>query len=87
MEKQANFRDLNLKNAREVLYLLSRWCVTNPARDLSGVAEHMKIAGSNADCEPHSTMGDQAMGFKGIYILCIQQLLSSTKAGFEELRL
>lgn len=39
-----------LKNARDVEYLPSRWCVANPSRDLSGVANHMKIACSNADC-------------------------------------
>ncbi|KAK9089946.1 hypothetical protein Scep_029028 [Stephania cephalantha] len=39
-----------LKNAKEVMYLPSRWCVANPSRDLSGVANHMKLACSLADC-------------------------------------
>ncbi|KAF5728825.1 hypothetical protein HS088_TW21G00979 [Tripterygium wilfordii] len=39
-----------LKNANNVGYLPSRWCVADPAKDLSGVANHMKIACSVADC-------------------------------------
>ncbi|CAM8989683.1 unnamed protein product [Rhodiola kirilowii] len=39
-----------LKNARDVQYLPSRWCVANPSRDLSDVATHMKLACSVADC-------------------------------------
>lgn len=39
-----------LKNAREVQYLPPRWCVADPSRDLSGVANHFKLACSLADC-------------------------------------
>lgn len=39
-----------LKNAKEVPYLPSRWCVANPARDLDSVSDHMKLACSIADC-------------------------------------
>ncbi|KAI3456609.1 hypothetical protein Pfo_013272 [Paulownia fortunei] len=39
-----------LKNAKEVGYLPSRWCVANPTRDLSSVAIHFKLACSYADC-------------------------------------
>ncbi|KAK9095721.1 hypothetical protein Sjap_021218 [Stephania japonica] len=39
-----------LKNAKDVVYLPSRWCVVNPSRDLSGVINHMKLACSLADC-------------------------------------
>ncbi|OMO61504.1 Glycoside hydrolase, family 17 [Corchorus capsularis] len=39
-----------LKNARNVEYLPARWCVANPYRDLSDVANHMKIACNVADC-------------------------------------
>ncbi|KAG8385912.1 hypothetical protein BUALT_Bualt03G0094400 [Buddleja alternifolia] len=39
-----------LRNAKEVEYLPSRWCVANPARDLSTVANHFKLACSYADC-------------------------------------
>lgn len=39
-----------LKNARDVQYLPSRWCVANPFRDLNDVSNHMKLACSVADC-------------------------------------
>ncbi|KAI0492429.1 hypothetical protein KFK09_026701 [Dendrobium nobile] len=39
-----------LKNARDVQYLPSRWCVANPFRDLTDVSNHMKLACSVADC-------------------------------------
>ncbi|KAH9609610.1 hypothetical protein KSS87_014082 [Heliosperma pusillum] len=39
-----------LKNARNVEYLPSRWCVANPAKDLSSVANHFKLACTVADC-------------------------------------
>ncbi|KAL2495518.1 O-Glycosyl hydrolase family 17 protein [Forsythia ovata] len=39
-----------LKNAKDVHYLPSRWCVANPTRDLSAVANHFKLACSFADC-------------------------------------
>ncbi|KAJ4836703.1 hypothetical protein Tsubulata_014865 [Turnera subulata] len=39
-----------LKNARNVEYLPSRWCVADPSKDLTDVANHMRIACSAADC-------------------------------------
>ncbi|KAM1562547.1 hypothetical protein PS1_005379 [Malus domestica] len=39
-----------LKNARNIEYLPSRWCVAKPSGDLSDVANHMKLACSVADC-------------------------------------
>lgn len=39
-----------LKNAKDVEYLPSRWCVADPSRDLSGVANHFKLACTVADC-------------------------------------
>ncbi|KAI4296079.1 hypothetical protein L6164_036068 [Bauhinia variegata] len=41
-----------LKNAKNVEYLPSRWCVANPSRtnDLTIVANHMRLACSVADC-------------------------------------
>ncbi|XP_044497511.1 glucan endo-1,3-beta-glucosidase 5 [Mangifera indica] len=39
-----------LKNARNVQYLPSRWCVASPSHDLSDVANHVKLACSVADC-------------------------------------
>ncbi|MQL75057.1 hypothetical protein Taro_007421 [Colocasia esculenta] len=39
-----------LKNAKDVNYLPSRWCVANPSTDLSSVANHMKLACSVSDC-------------------------------------
>ncbi|GJZ09762.1 glucan endo-1,3-beta-glucosidase 5 [Tanacetum coccineum] len=39
-----------LRNARDVRYLPSRWCVADPSKDLSGVADHFKLACTVADC-------------------------------------
>nr|AFK35356.1 unknown [Lotus japonicus] len=39
-----------LRNARNVQYLPSRWCVANPSSDLTNVVNHMRIACSVADC-------------------------------------
>ncbi|KAK7331177.1 hypothetical protein VNO77_25395 [Canavalia gladiata] len=39
-----------LKNARNVQYLPSRWCVANPSGDLTNVVNHMRLACSVADC-------------------------------------
>lgn len=40
----------NLRNAKEVEYLPSRWCVANPNRDLSTVDHHYTLACTYADC-------------------------------------
>lgn len=39
-----------LRNAKDVRYLPSRWCVADPNKDLSGVADHFKLACTVADC-------------------------------------
>ncbi|PKA66154.1 Glucan endo-1,3-beta-glucosidase 5 [Apostasia shenzhenica] len=39
-----------LKNARDVRYLPSRWCVANPFSDITDVSNHMKLACGAADC-------------------------------------
>ncbi|KAL5206196.1 hypothetical protein ABZP36_034405 [Zizania latifolia] len=39
-----------LKNAKEVPYLPSRWCIANPVQNLDSVANHLKLACSLADC-------------------------------------
>ncbi|XP_047051272.1 glucan endo-1,3-beta-glucosidase 5-like [Lolium rigidum] len=39
-----------LKNAKEVPYLPSRWCVANPARSLEEASNHLKLACDTADC-------------------------------------
>ncbi|KAK7262056.1 hypothetical protein RJT34_29616 [Clitoria ternatea] len=39
-----------LKNAKNVEYLPSRWCVASPSTDSQNVANHMRIACSVADC-------------------------------------
>uniref|UniRef100_A0A7N0UK04 X8 domain-containing protein n=1 Tax=Kalanchoe fedtschenkoi TaxID=63787 RepID=A0A7N0UK04_KALFE len=55
-----------LKNARDVQYLPSRWCVANPARDLSDVSNHMKLACSVADCTTLNYGGScNGIGAKG----------------------
>ncbi|KAF3451912.1 hypothetical protein FNV43_RR08008 [Rhamnella rubrinervis] len=55
-----------LKNARNVEYLPSRWCVANPSRDLSDVANHMKLACSYADCTTLNYGGScNGIGMKG----------------------
>ncbi|KAF7803890.1 glucan endo-1,3-beta-glucosidase 5 [Senna tora] len=49
---QLNLRlgNKELRNAKNVQYLPSRWCVANPSTDLTNVANHMRIACSVADC-------------------------------------
>ncbi|KAM6585516.1 hypothetical protein CsatB_012518 [Cannabis sativa] len=55
-----------LKNAKNVEYLPSRWCVANPSRDLSDVANHMKLACSMADCTTLNYGGScNELGAKG----------------------
>ncbi|KAG6392430.1 hypothetical protein SASPL_146649 [Salvia splendens] len=55
-----------LKNAKEVKYLPSRWCVANPNRDLSTVANHFKLACNYADCTTLSYGGScNDIGEKG----------------------
>ncbi|XP_062088026.1 glucan endo-1,3-beta-glucosidase 5 [Humulus lupulus] len=55
-----------LKNAKNVQYLPSRWCVANPSRDLSDVANHMKLACSMADCTTLNYGGScNELGAKG----------------------
>lgn len=39
-----------LRNAKNVQYLPSRWCVANPSSDLTNVVNHMRLACSVADC-------------------------------------
>jgi hypothetical protein len=39
-----------LKNAKEVPYLPSRWCIANPARSLEEASNHLKLACDSADC-------------------------------------
>ncbi|KAM7271956.1 hypothetical protein ACFE04_031170 [Oxalis oulophora] len=39
-----------LKNAKNVDYLPSRWCVANPYHDLTSVTNHLSLACSMADC-------------------------------------
>lgn len=39
-----------LKNAKDVHYLPARWCVVDPLKDLSNVADHFKLACTVADC-------------------------------------
>ncbi|XP_062013701.1 glucan endo-1,3-beta-glucosidase 5 [Rosa rugosa] len=55
-----------LINAKNVEYLPSRWCVANPARDLSAVESHMKLACNVADCTTLSYGGScNGIGAKG----------------------
>ncbi|KAB1221641.1 Glucan endo-1,3-beta-glucosidase 5 [Morella rubra] len=55
-----------LKNARNVRYLPSRWCVANPSTDLSAVTDHMKLACSFADCTTLNYGGScNGIGAKG----------------------
>lgn len=55
-----------LKNAREVDYLPSRWCVADPSIDLSSVTNHIKLACSVADCTTLSDGGScNGIGPKG----------------------
>ncbi|XP_043688159.1 glucan endo-1,3-beta-glucosidase 6-like [Telopea speciosissima] len=39
-----------LKDAEDVQYLPSKWCIADPLMDLSGVVNHFKLACSVADC-------------------------------------
>ncbi|XP_010434711.1 PREDICTED: glucan endo-1,3-beta-glucosidase 5-like [Camelina sativa] len=39
-----------LKNAKDVAYLPSRWCVAHPSRDMTLVGDHLRLACSEADC-------------------------------------
>lgn len=39
-----------LKNARDVNYMPSRWCVAHPAKDISHAVNHIKMACDAADC-------------------------------------
>ncbi|KAF8031650.1 hypothetical protein BT93_D0765 [Corymbia citriodora subsp. variegata] len=55
-----------LKNARNVQYLPSRWCVADPSKDLSAVTNHMKLACSVADCTTLNYGGScNGIGAKG----------------------
>lgn len=55
-----------LKNAKNVQYLPSRWCVANPNRDMSDVENHMKLACSMADCTTLNYGGScNGIGIKG----------------------
>lgn len=55
-----------LKEARDVKYLPSRWCVADPSRDLSGVANHFKLACTVADCSTLNYGGScNGIGAKG----------------------
>lgn len=55
-----------LKNARSVQYLPSRWCVADQSKDLSAVANHMKLACSLADCTTLNYGGScNGIGAKG----------------------
>ncbi|KAK6259324.1 Glycoside hydrolase family 17 - like 6 [Theobroma cacao] len=55
-----------LKNARNVQYLPSRWCVASQSKDLSDVANHMKVACNVADCTTLDYGGScNSIGAKG----------------------
>ncbi|CAO2823560.1 unnamed protein product [Amaranthus hypochondriacus] len=55
-----------LKNAKDVEYLPARWCIANPSKDLSSVANHLKLACSAADCTRLSYGGScNEIGEKG----------------------
>ncbi|KAH7660272.1 Glycoside hydrolase family 17 protein [Dioscorea alata] len=55
-----------LKNAKDVQYLPSRWCVANPSQDLGSASNHMKLACSMADCTTLLYGGScNAIGEKG----------------------
>ncbi|XP_074583096.1 glucan endo-1,3-beta-glucosidase 5-like [Curcuma longa] len=55
-----------LKNAKNVPYLPSRWCVINPQQDPTAVTNHMKLACSVADCTTLYYGGScNAIGDKG----------------------
>ncbi|XP_057462231.1 glucan endo-1,3-beta-glucosidase 5 [Actinidia eriantha] len=55
-----------LKNAKDVQYLPSRWCVAKSSNDLSGVVNHIRIACSAADCTTLNYGGScNGIGTKG----------------------
>jgi Glycosyl hydrolases family 17/X8 domain len=55
-----------LKNAKDVNYLPSRWCVANPYKDLDQAANHIKLACDLADCTTLYYGGScNAIGEKG----------------------
>ncbi|XP_042520720.1 glucan endo-1,3-beta-glucosidase 6-like [Macadamia integrifolia] len=55
-----------LKNAKDIQYLPSRWCVADPLMDLSGVVNHFKLACSVADCTTLNYGGScNGIGVKG----------------------
>lgn len=55
-----------LRNAKNVQYLPSRWCVANPSQSLDGVTNHLKLACSVADCTTLLYGGScNAIGEKG----------------------
>ncbi|WOL19203.1 hypothetical protein Cni_G28000 [Canna indica] len=55
-----------LKNAKNVPYLPSRWCVADPSQDITVVTNHMKLACSVADCTTLYFGGScNAIGDKG----------------------
>ncbi|KAK3007158.1 hypothetical protein RJ639_017238, partial [Escallonia herrerae] len=55
-----------LKNAKDVQYLPSRWCVADPSRDLSGVSNHFRLACTVADCTTLNYGGScNGIGAKG----------------------
>lgn len=55
-----------LKNARNVQYLPSRWCVANPSTNLDAVTNHMRLACSVADCTTLNYGGScNGIGVKG----------------------
>ncbi|KAF2288807.1 hypothetical protein GH714_014313 [Hevea brasiliensis] len=55
-----------LKNAKNVQYLPSRWCVADPTKDLSDVTNHMRIACGFADCTTLNYGGScNGIGAKG----------------------
>ncbi|KNA06927.1 hypothetical protein SOVF_176590 [Spinacia oleracea] len=56
----------SLKNAKDVSYLPSRWCIANPSKDLSSVSNHFKLACSVADCTTLNYGGScNGIGVKG----------------------
>ncbi|CAN8274822.1 unnamed protein product [Cochlearia groenlandica] len=55
-----------LKNAENVQYLPSRWCVAHPWKDMTLVADHLRLACSEADCTTLNNGGScSQLGEKG----------------------
>ncbi|XP_031398574.1 glucan endo-1,3-beta-glucosidase 5-like [Punica granatum] len=82
-----------LKNARNVQYLPSRWCVADPTKDLSNVANHFRLACSEADCTTLNyggwcngigAKGNISYAFNSIYQLRMQ---NSQSCDFDGIRL